>query len=92
MENCYREGGGLECDLLRSLLQSSGSFVIVLSLAASNALMQMQRGVEGAVELESTGNKRVDEMHETPDNLASLLLTNTTICRQSGKAFKGGIL
>ncbi|MBB3225371.1 hypothetical protein FHS02_006245 [Massilia umbonata] len=31
-------------------------------------------------------------MHETPHNLTSLLLTNTTICRQRGKAFKGRIL
>jgi hypothetical protein len=33
-------------------------------------------------------NKEVDENQETPDNVASLLLTNKTICRNTARQYQ----
>jgi hypothetical protein len=38
-------------------------------------------GEQSALNGAERRKKRVDELHETPHNLISLLLTNTTICR-----------
>ena len=59
----------------RKALRTRRSFAIVLSLATTHT----QRSE--MFEAPSAMNEGVDELHAVPHNLASLLLTNTTICR-----------
>jgi hypothetical protein len=63
-------------------LQGSVPFAIVLSLPQRRRENETMRQVRfESLTQHCETNRGVDELHETPHNLASLLLTNTTICR-----------
>jgi hypothetical protein len=63
-------------------LHGCGTLAIILSLPQrSRENGTMRQGFESLTQHCDT-NRGVDEMYETPHNLISLLLTNTTICRR----------